>query len=103
MGTIIWRKIASFFGSLFGSRSICLIGEKQSDGYTFVHSPDLPGFSLVLAPGEDKDTKSIVDAVYPPLMAFLEAQFALANTPKREPTEFAVCPGQSRLARLAFA
>jgi len=61
-------------GELLGWHSVRLCVEPQQGGYAFVHSPDLPGFTFVLGPGEDKDNKTVMDAIFVPLNAFLKAK-----------------------------
>jgi hypothetical protein len=56
-----------------GRKRIKLVGEPRGGGYTFVKSPDLPGFCMMLRPGEDKDVLSVIDAIGKPLSAFLVA------------------------------
>lgn len=66
-----------------GHTMIRLIGENREGGYVFVHSPELPGFSFLLEPGEDKDLKTIMDALFEPLVAYLEAEIVAKNAGKQ--------------------
>ncbi len=74
----------SIFGWLYekymnlrGYRRVCitLIGEAREDGYIFLHSPELKGFSLLLPPGSDKDLKALTDAIFEPLDSYVHAYF----------------------------
>src|SRR5689334_15910968 len=67
-------------------RRITLIGQEREGGYTFITSPDLPGFSFMLEPGETENFRSFINAIEPSLMVYLDAHFeaeAKANHPKR--------------------
>jgi hypothetical protein len=48
--------------------------EPDAGGYFLVTSPDLPGFSMLLEPGEADDIKSLIDALTGPLKAYLEVE-----------------------------
>lgn len=73
MGTI-----ASFlfrtWAYITGGKVIRLIGEMRPGGYVFVTSPDLPGFSVMLHPGEHEDATSVFAVLADPLKAFLMAE-----------------------------
>lgn len=56
----------------FELRTITLIGEQQDDGYIFITSPELKGFSLMLEPDEDKNLATIISAVHEPLITYLD-------------------------------
>jgi hypothetical protein len=56
----------------FELSKITLIGEQQDDGYIFITSPELRGFSLMLEPNEDKNLATIISAVHEPLIAYLD-------------------------------
>ena len=59
----------------FGIRKITItfIGHKREGGYTYITSPQLPGFTFMLEPGEDKNIRTFIDAIDEPLMAYLPA------------------------------
>jgi hypothetical protein len=63
-------RLLKFLG--FEMRKVTLIGELQDDGYIFITSPELKGFSLMLEPDEDKNFATIINAVYEPLITYLD-------------------------------
>ena len=54
-------------------RIIHLDGEVQDDGYLYVYSNDLKGFSLMLEPDQWKDFGSLIQSVEIPLLAYIDA------------------------------
>ena len=58
---------------LTGGKVIRLIGNPRPGGYVFVTSPDLPGFSVMLRPGEHDDAMAVFAVLSEPLKAFLMA------------------------------
>jgi hypothetical protein len=52
-----------------------LIGESCEGGYTYVTSPDLPGFTFMLEPNEE-DLQTVIEAMQPALEAFIKARDA---------------------------
>jgi hypothetical protein len=68
---------------LRGHKSINLIGEPRAGGYVFLKSPDLPGFSMMLAPGQHAELGAFVKAVEEPLMAFIAAECEASEHAKR--------------------
>ena len=62
---------------LFGIRkiSITLIGNEREGGYTYITSPQLPGFTFMLEPGEEQTLRAFFDAIEEPLMAYVAAHF----------------------------
>jgi hypothetical protein len=62
--------------------SLTLVEEHREGGYTFVRSPEFPGFTFMLEPGEEKDLRTVMDALYEPLVAFLEAELRTAARPE---------------------
>jgi hypothetical protein len=70
--------VASFmfrtWAFLMGAKAIRLIGVPRPGGYVFVTSPDLPGFSVMLRPGEHEDATSVFAVLSEPLKAFLSAE-----------------------------
>lgn len=65
---------ARLFAFLFGDKIILLNIEDAEGGYAYVRSPDLPGFAMVLQPGERNSVKSLIGAISDPLTAYLEAE-----------------------------
>src|SRR4051812_17709045 len=62
------------FAVFTGEKIIVLNIEPREGGYSYVRSPDLPGFAMVLQPGEAATAKSLIDALSDPLTAYLEAE-----------------------------
>ena len=65
---------ARIFAFLTGNKIIVLLIEPREAGYSVVSSPDLPGFSMMLEPGETDDIQSLIDALTAPLKAYLEVE-----------------------------
>jgi hypothetical protein len=65
---------ARLFSLITGDRVILFHISPREGGYHFVRSADLPGFTMMLEPGEADSLKSIMDALYEPVMAYLEAE-----------------------------
>ena len=63
--------------ALIGIRriKITFIGHERGGGYTYITSPQLPGFTFMLDPGEERDLRAFVDAIEKPLMTYLVAHF----------------------------
>lgn len=61
----------------FGIRKITItfIGHEREGGYTYITSPQLPGFTFMLEPGENENIRTFIDAIDEPLMAYLPAYF----------------------------
>jgi hypothetical protein len=80
---VMMSLLNSFFG-LFGRRAtkITFIGHEREGGYTFLTSPELKGFSIMLEPGED-NLKGILGALEQPLDAYLEARRAFQKAKQR--------------------
>jgi hypothetical protein len=67
-----------------GDKVIRLVGDPRPGDYVFVTSPDLPGFSVMLRPGEHDDAASVFAVLSDPLKAFLMAECrASQRTEKR--------------------
>jgi hypothetical protein len=66
--------VARILSVFTGHRIILFKILPREGGYSFVRSPDLPGFTMMLEPGEAADIKSIMDALYAPVTAYLEAE-----------------------------
>lgn len=64
-----------FYGMFVSSKRevtvIKLNGKRQDDGYMFIYSPDLKGFSLMLAPEQSRNTGILLAAIHDPLIAYL--------------------------------
>ena len=54
---------------------IRLHGHERDGGYTYITSPELPGFSFMLEPGEDENIRSFIDAIDEPLMTYIDAYY----------------------------
>ena len=52
---------------------ITLIGHPREGGYTYLTSPELPGFTFMLEPGEETDLRRMINALYEPLTFYLDA------------------------------
>ncbi len=63
-----------FYSRLRGSHAIALVGEARPNGYMFLKSPDLPGFSYMLSPGEYDDISAVFKTIGEPLKAFINAE-----------------------------
>jgi hypothetical protein len=72
----------------FHSRTISLIGREREGGYTFITSPQMPGFSFMLKPGEAEDVRAFINAIEPALMAYIAAlSMSEAGSRQRQPSE----------------
>jgi len=89
---------ARVFSIFTGHRIITFQIEPREGGYSFVRSADLPGFTMMLEPGEADSPKSICDALYEPLTAYLEAESrAIGHAPRL--TDFAAMGFASKPVR----
>lgn len=70
-----FSKLLAFFGIKIRKMKITLIGHEREGGYIYITSPDHPGFTFMLSPGEIESFRSFIDAIEEPLMAFCAAQF----------------------------
>jgi hypothetical protein len=52
-----------------------LVISPRGGGYFFVNSPDLPGFSIMLQPGDIESLDRLAAAVVKPLEAFITAEY----------------------------
>lgn len=50
---------------------VTLIGERREGGYLFVRCPELPGFSMMLAPNQYDHPETFTKAIRAPLAAFI--------------------------------
>jgi hypothetical protein len=57
-----------------GHKVVRLYGHPRPGGHMFVTSPDLPGFSVMLRPGEHDDASSVIAVLDKPLKVFLMAE-----------------------------
>ena len=55
--------------------TLTLIGDEREGGYTYITCRQLPGFTFMLEPGEDRNLRAFVDAIDEPLTAYLVAHF----------------------------
>jgi len=78
---------ARMLSSITGHRIITFQIEPRAGGYFFVHSHDLPGFTMMLEPGEADSPKVLVEALYEPVTAYLEAESKNASQISRR-TDF---------------
>lgn len=75
LATLALRAVST----LRGHRTINLIGEPRSGGYMFLKSPELPGFSMMLAPSQHNEFGEFIKAVESPLVAFITAECEATN------------------------
>ena len=73
MGTVV-SLLFRLFARIRGLKVIELIGAPRAGNHVFVTSPDLPGFSFMLRPGEYENIDSIRAVLEEPLMTFLTAE-----------------------------
>lgn len=66
-------RLLSWFG--IKRMKITLNGVEREGGYTYITSPELPGFTFMLEPGEDENIRTFIDAIDAPLIAYLGAHF----------------------------
>ncbi len=52
--------------------TITFIAHEREGGYTYITSPDLPGFTFMLEPGEERNIRKLINE---PLMVYLNAYF----------------------------
>ncbi|MEX2200664.1 MAG: hypothetical protein WD711_04650 [Dongiaceae bacterium] len=82
----------SFIDRLLGSRginrihTITLIGNERGGGYTYLTSPELPGFSFMLEPGEADDIKKLMNVIHEPLSTYYSAYSAHLRATSRKAT-----------------
>ena len=69
----MWDKILSLFG--IKTIRLTFIGHEREGGYVFITSPELPGFTFMLAPGEAENIRTFINAIDEPLDAYLDAYF----------------------------
>jgi len=74
-------KILNFFGI---GMKIHFIAEDQDDGHTFIRSPELKGFTLMLAREQTENIRTLMDAIYDPLIAYLKAYKAARHAAPKE-------------------
>jgi hypothetical protein len=77
-----------FYGLFASSKRevmvIKLNGERQDDGYMFIYSPDLKGFSLMLAPEQSRNTGTLLAAIHDPLVAYMGVYCRARNSTRSE-------------------
>jgi hypothetical protein len=80
--------IMSFIDRLFNRHPpryrITLNREKRDGGYTFISSPELKGFTLLLEPGDYDNFKNFIDATFDPLTNYLAAFDQARDAARRE-------------------
>ncbi len=64
----------------FRSIKITLIGHEREGGYVYITSPQLPGFTFMLEPGEEESIRTFIDAIFEPLSTYLDAHFKATST-----------------------
>lgn len=74
--------IARFIAYRKGHRLVRLAAQPRAGGYIFVNSPDLPGFSVMLQPGDMDNFDSLVMALGKPLEAFVNAEYRASQSLK---------------------
>lgn len=72
--------IARFIAYRKGHRIVRLSATPREGGYMFVNSPDLPGFSVMLQPGDMDSFDSLVGALGKPLEAFVNAEYRASQS-----------------------
>ena len=90
----------------FGIRKIAitLMLDEREGGYTYITSPQLPGFTFMLEPGEDENIRTFIDAIDEPLMAYLPAHFeAELRTRDVHLTGIRQSKAKNYIAELAYA
>ena len=90
----------------FGIRkiTITLMLDEREGGYTYITSPQLPGFTFMLEPGEDENIRTFIDAIEEPLMAYLPAHFkAELRTSNVHLTGIRQSKAKNYVAELAYA
>ena len=70
---LVERVTGKLIGKFRKQQTIHLIGEEREGGYTYVTSPELPGFTLMLEPGEEASPQAFRAAVEEPLKMFIRA------------------------------
>ena len=71
IGYLLARLVASAFGQM---RTIRLVIVPQEGGYGLVTSPDFPGYSFLLKPGEDRDFFTIGHVMGNKLERYIELE-----------------------------
>jgi hypothetical protein len=100
----------SFFSKLlklFGADmlEINLIAEEQEDGYFFLYSPKLKGFTLMLAPEQAKNIAALMNAMHDPFMAYMTALYQARHDARAKALkmkDFSEREPHSYTARLCF-
>jgi len=78
-------KILSWLGieSHFDGINITLIEEPREGGYTFIYSPELKGFALMLDSSQTKGFSEFSNAIEQPLLTYLDAYYAATHEAQR--------------------
>jgi hypothetical protein len=61
--------------------------EEREDGYLYVSSPDLKGFTLLLEPSQTKSVIAMASAINEPLMAYYSAYQSARSRAQDKPDE----------------
>jgi hypothetical protein len=100
----------SFFSKLlriFGTDmlEISLIAEEQDEGYLFLYSPQLKGFTLMLAPEQTKNIAALMNALHDPFMAYMTTLYKAKHDARAKALkmkDFGERQAHSYVARLSF-
>lgn len=70
---------------LKGGKLVRLMISPRANRHFLINSPDLPGFSIMLLPGDIESPETISAALVPPLEAFITAEYrAYLQEPSRQ-------------------
>jgi hypothetical protein len=72
--SILTSVLFTAWARIRGHKVVRLYGHPRPGGHMFVTSPDLPGFSVMLRPGEHDDASSVIAVLDKPLKVFLMAE-----------------------------
>jgi len=67
---------------LSGHKLVRIAVSPREGGYVFLNSPDLPGFSLMLKPGDMESFDTMTAAVTGPLEAFIKSEYQACRATK---------------------
>jgi hypothetical protein len=74
MASMIIMAMARVYAGLTGGRILVFRIEQREGGYALVQCLTLPGFAVMLEPGEAADLDAVIDAIKAPLKAYLEVE-----------------------------
>lgn len=72
-------KLLRIFALLKGDKLVLLRIAPRNNGYFFVSSTDLPGFSIMLQPDDVKSATALSGALEGPLESYIEAECRAVN------------------------